>query len=101
MTTDSENFTASVAHYCDGYTVAPGCRGEQCEHADGDPEHRCEPSFSWSQCDSCGSNLGGDREPATMIPTDYEAGDDTMIEVSICVDCLLYWANGDLPEQWA
>ena len=95
------DFTESVEHYCEGCTVAVGCRGEQCEYAEnGDPEHYCEPSFSWHQCDSCGSTFGGDREPATMIPLDYSAGDDTMIEVSICTDCAMFWANGEEPEQW-
>lgn len=100
MTTATEKFEDSVAHYCKGYTVAPGCRGPECEHAEGDEEHRCEPNFSWSQCDSCGSTLGGDREPATMIPHDYKAGEDTMIDVSICPDCVQAWANGESPETW-
>ena len=93
-------FDKAVAHYCKGYTVAPGCHGVECEHANGDTEHYCESSFSWSQCDSCGTTLGGDRSPASMIPHDFKAGDDTIIDVSICVDCVLAWANGDTPENW-
>ena len=100
MSTDTENFDAAVAHYCKGYTVAPGCRGEQCEYAEGDREHQCEASFSSAQCDSCGSTFAGDRLPATMIPLDYKAGEDTMIEVSICTDCTMAWANGEDTEEW-
>ncbi len=101
MTTDTERFEAAVEHYCKGYTVALGCRGIECEYADGDENHLCESHFSRSQCGSCGSTLGGDREQATMIPLDYKAGEDTMIDIDICVDCLMFWANGDLPEQWS
>lgn len=100
MSTDQERFDASVRHYCEGYTVAPGCAGERCEHAEGDPEHYCEPSFSWTQCDSCGSTFGGDRHPAFMIPLEFKAGDDTIIDASICSDCVQAWANAEDPEQW-
>ena len=97
--TDADRFVEAVNHYCKGYAVVPGCRGEQCEYAN-DDNHQCEPSFCWRKCDSCGSRLGGDRTPATMIPLDYKAGEDTMIECEICTDCLFYWANDDLPETW-
>lgn len=93
-------FGDAVEHNCKGYTVAPGCHGIECEFADGDESHQCEASFSFAPCDSCGSRLGGDRSPATMIPLDFKAGDDTMIDISICVDCALAWANGDEPETW-
>lgn len=93
-------FDAAVERNCEGYTVAPGCHGVECEHAYGDLDHFCEPSFSWSPCDSCGTTLGGDREPATMIPLDYKAGDDTIIDVSICTDCVIAWGTGENPETW-
>ena len=100
MVTDTEKFDAAVEHYCKGYTVAVGCHGPSCEYADGDENHSCEASFSWQQCDSCGSTFGGDRLKATMIPLDYKAGEDTMIDVDICTDCAMAWANGENPEQW-
>lgn len=95
-------FTDSIDHYCDGYTVAPGCKGKECEHnPERSHDHLCEPHFAWSQCDSCGSTFGGDREQATMIPHDFKPGGNSeMIDASICVDCVLFWANGDEPEQW-
>ena len=96
-------FAASVAHYCEGYIVAPGCRGETCEHSEGDPDHRCEAGFSSAQCDSCGSTFGGDREPGSMLPIDKRGAFDysrEAIDCVLCVDCVLYWANGDEPEDW-
>jgi len=58
-----------------------------------------EGSFSWSECDACGSTLGGDRHPAHgLLPKDgIPRG---MIHLDVCSDCLCYLANGDEPEQW-
>ena len=94
MTTE---FITAVEHYCEGGTVAVGCKGPQCEHAEGDDDHQCEPSFSWGQCDSCGSTLGGDRDIAWLMPDDGKEP----IELSICVDCVMFHANGELPETWS
>ena len=46
---------------------------------DGNNEHY----FSWSSCERCHSDLGGDRY-------DYVARDvnDDIVELSICVDCV-------------
>jgi len=109
--TDSEQFIAAVEHYCEGLIVSPGCRGSQCEYADGYEDHQCEASFSWHQCDSCGSRLGGDRTPASGIITGCyddketeqaiaDSGKCEIIDLSICVDCVLFHANGDVPETW-
>lgn len=101
---ENNRYTNAVAHYSDGLHISPGCAGEQCEHADGDVEHYCEASFSSCQCDSCGSTLAGDRLPATaFIPTEPRPDSPPMgevIELSICVDCVMYWANGDVPDVW-
>ena len=51
-----------------------------------------EGHFSWSACDSCGSTLGGDRHAAHGF-----IGDD-LHHFDVCVDCLFYHANGDVPE---
>lgn len=56
-----------------------------------------EGSFSWDACDLCGSHLGGNRYSAHAV-TDDASQDD--IHLEICQDCLLYMANGDLPEEW-
>lgn len=118
MQTDSEKFEAAVAHYCEGLSVAPGtaaCCGEclsdygiedtgdvdaMQEELYAQPD---EGNFSNSQCDSCGSNLAGDRFTAHGLPIDDKGALDyerDLYHLSICVDCLLYWANGDVPEQW-
>jgi len=52
-----------------------------------------EPYFSWSSCDTCGSTLGGNREDAHGY-----LNDNTLIHLSICVDCAVYIANCELPE---
>lgn len=54
-----------------------------------------EGGFSWQSCECCGSTFGGDRYPAHYVETDGKIG-----HIEICVDCLLYLANGDLPETW-
>ena len=99
-TPNADTFRQSVAQYCKGLdSIAIGCLGEQCEYANGDPEHSCEPSFSWGQCDSCGSTLGGDRDIAYGHWRD-SSGEFQQIEMSVCVDCTMYHANGELPEHW-
>jgi len=91
------DFERSVETYCKGLdTVSIGCRGSECEYAEEEEEHQCESSFSWGQCDSCGSTLGGDREPAIGLWED--AGTIHTIEMSVCVDCAMFHANGELPE---
>ena len=50
--------------------------------------------FSASQCESCGSRLGGSRNSATAFDRDTKE----VLELRICSDCVMFWANGDLPE---
>jgi hypothetical protein len=54
-----------------------------------------EGSFAWSDCDTCGSSLGGDRYPSHWI-------DDKgrIRHMESCGDCLGYIANGEVPEVW-
>jgi hypothetical protein len=70
---------------------------------DEEREASSEGHFSWSECDSCGSTLGGDRYPAHGVIADSEEQarqDDHPIEhFEVCTDCLLYHANGDVPEE--
>lgn len=53
-----------------------------------------ETEFSWSACDACGSTLGGDRTPAHGLDTN-----GAVLHMHVCVDCVEYLANGDLPED--
>jgi len=96
---NASDFERAVDTYCRGLEcVNIGCLGSECEYADGDEDHQCEPSFSWSQCDSCGSSLGGDRHTAYGL---YREGKKLhTIEMSVCTDCAMFHANGELPEYW-
>lgn len=38
--------------------------GSEAREADRDGTEDCEPWFSWSSCDTCGSHLGGNRHHA-------------------------------------
>ena len=51
--------------------------------------------FSFLQCESCGSELGGPRNQATA----YDRESKEIFELSICGDCVLFHANGELPGE--
>ena len=54
-----------------------------------------EGSFSWAQCDTCGSTLGGERYTGhCFAPQSMD-----VIHLDVCVDCLFFIANGDVPED--
>lgn len=53
-----------------------------------------EGGFSWRPCDGCDSSLGGNRYSAHGIVN------DEIIHFEVCEDCMLYLANGDLPNNW-
>ena len=65
--TDTDKaFLAAIEHNWSGYTIAtgpsPGCADCGLEHIE-DMEHpdyeaASESSFSWRECESCGSTLG-------------------------------------------
>ena len=92
-----------VEHYCRGLeSVNPGiCAGcSNCQFdfglSEDDPaweELSDEGGFSWHQCDTCGSTLGGNRYAAHGFTDD----DGTLVHLSMCEDCLMFFANGDLP----
>jgi hypothetical protein len=54
-----------------------------------------EGGFSWHRCESCGSSLGGDRYAAHGFNENEE-----IVHLDVCVDCVMYHANGDEPEDW-
>lgn len=53
--------------------------------------------FSWRDCESCKSELGGDRHEVFAVPKHRITGIEVL---SVCTDCLMYIANGDEPENW-
>ena len=57
-------------------------------------EYTADDGFSWHQCDICGTTLGGSRHAA------HAFDDDELVHLMVCVDCVMYMANGDEPEDW-
>lgn len=51
--------------------------------------------FSWHPCESCGSPLGGDREHVHWV----RVGTDERGTGTVCVDCAMYIANGEIPPD--
>lgn len=95
-----EGCEAVSAGICAGCTNCQESLGYCCEHSlaadiDNVPN---EPHFSHSSCDCCGSSLGGDRYPGHYILTIDE--EHAIQHMDVCVDCLVYLANGDEPENW-
>lgn len=97
-------FAERFTRHWQGLHVAAGascgckdCGLEDLERPDDDYaryENAGEPNFSWSKCPSCGG-LAGDRYPAH-----YWNDDGTITgHVDVCQDCLMFMANGDVPEE--
>ena len=49
--------------------------------------------FSSQACEVCNSRLAGSRHAAALISASEP------LYYSVCIDCLLFLANGDLPED--
>lgn len=49
--------------------------------------------FSWRPCFLCRRPLGGDRHELIYVD------EGEIYAEEICVDCTLYLANGDIPEE--
>lgn len=54
-----------------------------------------ETGFSHRPCWTCQRPLGGDRHALNYIGDDGEQHQE-----EICVDCVMYIVNGDLPEDF-
>lgn len=65
---------------------------EGIENLSGEPDQ--EGFFSWSPCDCCGSDLGGNREHATG----YNRTTNQVQEYVVCVDCIYYAEYGRLDD---
>ena len=74
----------------DGYVGGPADFVQDVEMND----YSADNEFSWSQCDICGSTLGGSRHAAHA----FDNGE--LVHLMVCVDCVMYMANGDKPEEW-
>jgi hypothetical protein len=78
---------------------SPGC--EDCLPCE-DPEEpgedwwdlANEASFSHAPCDACGTGMAGSRYPGHGLLN------DEVVHLSLCTDCVMFIANGVLPETW-
>jgi len=98
-------WTERVDAYWEGLHVAAGpsfgcrdCGLEDVDQFDADADARhdaaCDSHFSWSKCPSCGG-LAGDRHAVH-----YWSDDGTLSgHANVCTDCLMYFANGDVPDD--
>lgn len=59
-------------------------------------EDRDELGFSTLRCELCGS-APGDRHAVTALP-DNPAENHDYVALSVCNSCLMYIANGDVPD---
>lgn len=105
------DFTAAVEEGLEGLDAASTGIGGDCEKCA--ESHGMEPaefkdavecgdipnegSFSWSSCGICGSHFGGDRYKWHALHTETS---ELMHFDDACTDCILYLANGDVPEEW-
>ena len=109
FTKDYERGVADLEHatFSTGYWSCPDCGSdrwtgsEPCPDCGADPEHRQDSSFSWSDCDICGSSLGGDRYAVIgwlKGARDHEYSDVYRWSGECCTDCLMMMANGEEPD---
>lgn len=78
----------SSGSYLESCSVCP----RDLEYDDG-VSYDCEPHFSWSTCDICARDQGGDRETAHGI---Y---DGRTIHLNICTDCVYFNEYGKLDDM--
>ena len=60
-------------------------------------EYRDELGFSTLRCELCGS-APGDRHAVTALP-DNPAENHDYVALSVCNSCIMYIANGELPDD--
>ena len=103
---NAAEFTTRVDRYWDGLYVFAGpafgcheCNLEDTMSDDADAQERydsaCDSHFSWRKCPSCGG-LASDRH---AVHYQDIAGEGFSGHEDVCTDCLMYLANGDVPED--
>ncbi len=58
-----------------------------------------DPRFSRVPCECCGSRLAGHRFVSHGLASDRMCS-CAIVHFEVCVDCVHYLANGDVPEHW-
>lgn len=94
-----EYFSSGLCPACDECQANYGLNERELSRAYESGRLADEGGFSCYSCDSCGSNLAGNQYDAHGYVT-LDDGRRMLCHFSICEDCLLYHANGDLPERW-
>jgi hypothetical protein len=103
----TNNFEERIERNLEGlHCVSVGicCSCEQCRSDYGMTEQEIaeaqangdlndEGGFSMHDCESCGSDLAGDRYAVHGIDANRD-----LVHLDVCCDCLFYLANGDLPN---
>lgn len=67
-------------------------------HYEDGVSYECEPFFSWSACELCGSELGGNREVGHGFSS-REGERDRLVHLYVCTDCVVMSANGEVPSE--
>jgi hypothetical protein len=102
---DNAYFLEAFETITAGLYTSPGsahnCGECCCDDTDESIQLADEGSFSWSPCDTCGNRLGGNRYHAHGWPTDEIPSEGNLYHFDVCEDCLMFMANGDLPEIWS
>ena len=93
---NSKTYLERVELYTEGMYVLIGTTHDcpDCEHFD----ENGDIAFSNSHCDGCGSRLPGSRHAAHLVHKGRPITSENIVHAEICVDCLMFHANGDLPE---
>jgi predicted metal-binding protein len=103
----AETFVANVTRYLDGLEpvfAGAACGCEACglgdlAHPD-DDQSRFEAAetlgMSWYRCEVCGGDPGERHAAHGWLKTDEG---EELVHLTVCTDCLVFVANGDLPDD--
>ena len=112
MATNQEAFKAAGKDHCrvfDQVCVGVTHSCETCNPDDVDEDEFANGSGLWDEacfgtrpCATCGSSLAGGRHHghAEMTVGFPDAPRKEWVHIEMCTDCVLYFANDDLPESW-
>ena len=75
--------------------LCPTCGHEGVLTIEDEDECSDELGFSAMACECCGSPLAGDRFAVTL----HHSDPDLSMPYRVCQDCLMYIANGDIPDD--
>jgi hypothetical protein len=91
--TDRKSIDPGVCASCADCQSAYGMTEAEMTEAQENDRLNDEGGFSWSSLRLLRKHLGGDRYAA------HGFIDDKIVHYDVCVDCLMYLANGTLPNR--